>query len=278
MNGRVEVIYTAPAEALPVVRRSGVLARPGVGLDGDRYAQGIGFWSGDHKVSRDLTLVEGEVVDALSAELGVPIDPGALRRNLVTRGVRLNDLVGARFRVGEVVAEGTSLCQPCAHLERVVGRSILRPLVNRGGLRANVLTVGEIRAGDTIELAVPEIGVGVVVKRGRRYLLGLRRSARGDGTWSTPGGAVAPGEGVLACAMRELREETGLVAERPRVVAQAANHLDDGREWRSVFVVVDVPGDPEPALREPDKCGAWGWFEPTSLPQPLFAPVAAIFS
>ena len=276
MDGRVEAIFTAPAEALPVVRRERVMARPGIGLDGDRYTTGTGFWSGDTKVSRDLTLIEAEVVDDLERDLGAPVDAGALRRNVVTRGIRLNELVGVRFRVGGVLAEGTSLCEPCVHLERVVGRPLLRPLVHRGGLRATVLTVGEIARGDTIAVGAPQLGVGVMVKRGRRYLLGLRRGVRGDGTWSTPGGAVLPSESVLACAVRELREETGLVGEQPRVVAQASNRLDDGREWQSVFVAVDVASEPEPLLLEPGKCDVWGWFEPADLPRPLFAPVAAV--
>lgn len=276
MVGRVEDIFTAPAEALPVVRRKRVLARPGIGLDGDRYAAGTGHWSGERKVSRDLTLIEAEVIEALSAEIGMAIDPGELRRNVVTRGIRLNDLVGVRFRVGDVVAEGTRLCEPCTHLQRVTGKPILRPLVHRGGLRANVLSVGEIAVGASIDLDVPRLGVGVVVNRGGRYLLGLRRSERGDGTWSTPGGEVRPAESILDCALRELREETDLDGERPRVIAQSIDLLDDARPWQSIFVAVDVTAGDEPRLREPAKCKAWGWFDPTALPRPLFAPVAGV--
>ena len=276
MAARVEGIFTAPAEALPAIPRARVLARPGLGLDGDRYAAGTGYWSGDRKVSRDLTLIEAEVIEGLSEEIGTAIGPGELRRNVVTRGVRLNDLVGVRFRIGEVVLEGTGLCEPCVHLQHVTGKPILRPLLHRGGLRANVLSVGEIAAGDAIDLDVPQLGVGVVVKRGGRYLLGLRRSWRGDGTWSTPGGEVRPAESVLDCAIRELREETDLDGERPRVIAQSTDVLDDARRWQSVFVAVDVAGRGEPRLREPEKHTSWGWFDPTALPQPLFAPVAAV--
>ena len=278
MGPRIEAIYTAPGEALPPVRRLRVRATPGIGLDGDRYALGTGFWSGDHKVSRDLTLVESEAADALTEALGTPVAAGALRRNLVTRGVRLNDLVGQRFRIGDVVVEGTALCEPCLHLERVLGRPVLRPLVHCGGLRANLLTPGEIAEGDPILLDAPNVGVGVLVRRDGRYLLGQRRSDRGDGTWSTPGGSVAPGEGVLACALRELTEETGIRADRPRVVAASTTSLDDGAEWRSVFVAVDIEGHVEPRLLEADKCAGWGWFEPNALPDPVFAPVAAILA
>ncbi|MBV9301309.1 MAG: NUDIX domain-containing protein [Acidobacteriaceae bacterium] len=276
MNGRVDAIYTAPAEALPVIRRDRVHARPGIGLDGDRYAHGTGFWSHDGKVSRDLTLIEAEVIEALRTELAGRLDFGALRRNIVTRGVKLNELVGRRFCIGTVVVEGTSLCEPCAHLERIVGRPVLRTLVHRGGVRGNILTMGEIHTGQPISVLVPQVGVGVIVKRSGRYLLGLRKGTeRGHLTWSIPGGSVASGETVLDCAVRELQEETGLRAERPRVVSQTFNRLEDGCEWQSIFVAVDVPGNAEPELRERRKCGGWGWFEPSSLPSPLFAPAAA---
>jgi len=236
-----------------------------------------GFWSEDHKVSRDVTLIEAEVIEALRDECGGQFDHGLFRRNIVTRGVRLNELVGKRFRIGQVVLEATSLCEPCAYLERLVGRPILRALVHCGGLRANILTIGEIHFDDAISLRVPHVGVGVLVKRAGRYLLGLRRGTeRGRSTWSVPGGSVARAETVLACAVRELTEETGLRGELPRVVSQAFNRLEDGCEWQSVFVAVDVPPKTEPELREPEKCAGWGWFEPKSLPEPLFAPVVSI--
>lgn len=114
-------------------------------------------------------------------------------------------------------------------------------------------------------------------KAHREALLGLRQGAeRGRSTWSIPGGSVVRAETVLACALRELREETGLCGELPRVVSQAFNRLEDGCEWQSVFVAVDVPPEMEPELREPEKCAGWGWFEPKSLPKPPFAPVASL--
>ena len=277
MSGRIVGIYTAIAEGLPVKRRERVRAYPGVGLDGDRYANGTGFWCKDHKVSRDLTLFEAEVGDSVSAQISSTIDYGVFRRNLITISVRLNDLVGMRFQIGSIVVEGTSLCEPCEYLQRIVGLPILRPLVHRGGLRANILTLGEICQGDSISLKAPKIGVGVVVRREGHYLLGLRRNKSGSGTWSTPGGSVRAAESVLSCAVRELREETGLVAERARVVSQTFNRFEDGCDWTSVFVAVDVPGGTEPLLHEANKCAAWGWFRPNALPSPLFAPVASLF-
>jgi MOSC domain-containing protein YiiM len=146
-RGYVVSIFTAPSAAAAVVRRDRVMARPGVGLDGDRYATGQGYWSADRRVSRDLTLIEAEVVDSVVADLSAPIDAGAFRRNIVTRGVRLNELVGVRFRIGPVIVLGTRLCEPCEYLARLVHAGLLPPLVHRGGLRADVLTAGEIAEG-----------------------------------------------------------------------------------------------------------------------------------
>ena len=98
----------------------------GAGVRGDRYAGGIGFWR-DDRVSRDLTLVEAEVVDELE------LVPGETRRNVTTRGVALNGLVGRTFWIGDVLARGSSLCEPCRHLEEVTVKRLLRALVHRGG-------------------------------------------------------------------------------------------------------------------------------------------------
>lgn len=129
-----------------------VNVRSGVGLDGDRYALGRGHYSHDLRVSRDLTLIEGEVVEALWREHGISLAPGETRRNVTTRGIRLNDLVGRRFRVGEILCQGTRLCEPCLHLVGLIGKPVLQPLVHRGGLRADVLTDGEICVGDPIKV------------------------------------------------------------------------------------------------------------------------------
>jgi MOSC domain-containing protein YiiM len=123
-----------------------------VGLVGDRYAAAAGFWQ-DERVSRDLTLVEAEVIEQVSAGSGISIEAGELRRNITTRGVRLNDLVGRTFWLGEVLCKGTGLCEPCRHLEEVTRKALLRPLVHRGGLRAEVLAGGTIHVGDVLELA-----------------------------------------------------------------------------------------------------------------------------
>lgn len=133
-----------------MVARERVTARAGVGLDGDRYAAGTGHWSPDPRTDRELTLIEAEVLEDLATSDGIRLAPGETRRNVTTRGIRLNGLVGRRFRVGGVDCEGTRLCEPCQYLTDQLGKPILRPLVHRAGLRARILTDGEIAIGDEI--------------------------------------------------------------------------------------------------------------------------------
>jgi len=150
--GFVEHIHIASAAAATPRSLAEVRAIAGVGLEGDRYATGKGYWSPDQKVSRDLTLIEAEVVEEVVRELDPSLQAGETRRNVTTRGVRLNDLVGVSFRIGSVLCEGIALCEPCRYLESITGRRLLRGLVHRGGLRARLLSSGVIRVGDPIEI------------------------------------------------------------------------------------------------------------------------------
>ena len=122
----------------------------GVGLDGDRYALGTGHYSQNEKVDRQITLVAAEEIEWLAQTFDIALEPGATRRNVTTRGIDVNGLVGRRFRIGEVECEGTRLCEPCVHLTSLVGEPILEPLVHRGGLRARILISGEIGIGDEV--------------------------------------------------------------------------------------------------------------------------------
>jgi MOSC domain-containing protein YiiM len=143
-DGRVEAIAVAAAAEAPMTLVDHATARAGHGLEGDRYAGGAGTFSNPHSRGHDLTLIEAEVVDDLGVAPEVP------RRNIVTRGIDLNALVGRRFRVGEVECEGARLCEPCAHLQRLTEPGLLRALVHRGGLRADVVSDGVIRVGDAV--------------------------------------------------------------------------------------------------------------------------------
>ncbi len=148
-EGRVEALAVASAAEAPMVVVEEAVAHAGRGLEGDRYGAGHGTFSNPLARGVDLTLVEAEHLEALELPSG-PLDPAAARRNVVTRGIDLNALVGRRFRVGEVECLGQRLCEPCAHLQRLTAPGTLRGLVHRGGLRADVLTDGTIRVGDAV--------------------------------------------------------------------------------------------------------------------------------
>src|SRR3954471_15786767 len=146
MAGSVEQIAITPTRsALPEpVERVEVL--PGQGPRGDRnFAP-----EPQERKGKDLTLIEAEALEALAVDTGIELSHQESRRNVLTRGVRLNDLVGRRFRVGEVECEGVVLNEPCTHLESITYAGVQDGLENRGGLRANVLQGGTISVGDEV--------------------------------------------------------------------------------------------------------------------------------
>lgn len=151
---RLVAIYLSPTATVPPVAVPAAEARARRGLVGDRYFMGSGTFSdADPKgPGRELTLIESEVLAALEPVDGLRLSAVEARRNLVTQGVRLNDLIGVKFRIGEVLVEGIRLCHPCTHLDKVTGMGLLKPLENRGGLRASILSDGVIRVGDPIRL------------------------------------------------------------------------------------------------------------------------------
>lgn len=127
-----------------------IRAIPGKGLEGDRYFRATGTYSDQPGPSREVTLVESEAIEAMARDNEIRIPAGDARRNVVTRGVPLNHLVGHDFSVGDVRLRGIRLCEPCSHLEGLTRRGVLAGLVHRGGLRAQILTEGIIRAGDPV--------------------------------------------------------------------------------------------------------------------------------
>ena len=133
----VEAIHIGPTDALAEV--ASVHAYAGKGLEGDRHFHPEGAPAG-----QALTLVEAEEVER------VGLAPGATRRQVTVRGVRLNDLVGKRFRVGELECVGVELCEPCLHLQSMTRPGIIDDLLHRAGLNADVLTDGTISVGDEI--------------------------------------------------------------------------------------------------------------------------------
>jgi MOSC domain-containing protein YiiM len=138
MTGQVEAIRISPEhEQLPEPVEA--IDVTGEGLPGDRY-----FGRGD------ITLVEAEALEALREETGIELSHAEIRRQVLTRGVRLNDLLGKRFRVGGVEAVGVEWCEPCNHLEKMTYPGVLKGMVHRAGLRADIVQAGRIEVGDDI--------------------------------------------------------------------------------------------------------------------------------
>jgi MOSC domain-containing protein YiiM len=152
-RGRVEVVAIAARAEAPMQQVTTARAIPGRGLEGDRYANQVGTFTprSGRGSGYDLTLIEAEVLDELTLPDGHRLGYAEARRNIVTRGIDLNALVGQRFKVGEVECVGRRLCEPCAHLERLTHKGVLRKLIHRGGLRADILTAGSITVGAAIE-------------------------------------------------------------------------------------------------------------------------------
>jgi len=147
-GGRIENIHIADSTGGPVRAVAAVEALPGIGLAGDRNHR----QDGEDKPGRDLTLIEAENIEYLARDHGIELQPGETRRNVTTRGVRLNELVGKEFWIGEVLARGVKLCEPCEYLQELVGKPILQPLVHCAGIRADVLSGGRIGIGDPIRV------------------------------------------------------------------------------------------------------------------------------
>jgi len=127
-----------------------VRAIPGKGLEGDRYFRGEGSFSKTPGGGRQVTLVASEMLDLLRNEHGIALQAAETRRNLVTKGVALNDLVGRVFQVGSVRMKGVRLAEPCEHLERLTQKGVIKGLVHRAGLRADILDEGVLKVGDEI--------------------------------------------------------------------------------------------------------------------------------
>jgi MOSC domain-containing protein YiiM len=148
VSGQVEAIFVAAERGELPAPIDRVRAYAGRGLEGNRY-----YWAeGNAPPGRAVTLIAAEAVDAVAQDGDVSIEPAATRRNVLTRGIDVNELVGRRFRIGDVECEGVELCEPCAHLESMTQPGMVKAFVHRGGLNADILTDGEISVGDPVTL------------------------------------------------------------------------------------------------------------------------------
>jgi hypothetical protein len=149
-TGVIEALLTAAHAEDTMQSHRTVELHAGRGIVGDRYFDGTGTFSASEKQGQQLTLIEAEVLDALRDD-GLHLTPVDARRNIVTRGIDLNVLVGKEFQIGTVRCIGLRLCEPCSHLQRLTGTALLRPMVHRGGLRADILTSGLVHVGEAVE-------------------------------------------------------------------------------------------------------------------------------
>jgi MOSC domain-containing protein YiiM len=148
----IEQIYTSPSEGGALVERTYVTVVAGKGIEGDRY------FDHDEEPGQNITLIEAEEIEAFFAEQDRPCDLSSTRRNLVTRGVRVDELIGREFTIGEVRLRGVALCEPCMGLggilegSAITAAGVVRRFLHRAGIRADVLTDGVIARGAPLRL------------------------------------------------------------------------------------------------------------------------------
>ncbi|NNE42902.1 MAG: MOSC domain-containing protein [Gemmatimonadetes bacterium] len=148
MNGRILAIHIAAEEGGAPQPVPQVRVVEGSGLEGDRYTRLDGA-----EPKEQVTFIEREALDALHADYGIQLGAAESRRNILTEGVALNHLVGREFRAGDCRFIGRELCEPCGYLEKQTQRGVIKGLIHRGGLRAEILQGGTLRPGDAVEPA-----------------------------------------------------------------------------------------------------------------------------
>ncbi len=150
-RGTLEYIHIAELAAVEMEELQQALLLEGIGIEGDRYATAKGYYSYKPHADRQVTLIEIETLEALQRDHGTVLLPHESRRNLTTRGVPLNHLVGKHFRVGSTVLYGGRLNVPCKYLEQLLDRPLFNLLLNRSGLNCRIIKGGTIKKGDPIE-------------------------------------------------------------------------------------------------------------------------------
>ena len=151
-HGELVGIFVAARKGGDLQPLDRVEAVAGRGLVGDRYYLKEGTFSDKDGPDREVTLIEAEALDGLAKEYELTLQPAQARRNLLTRGVLLNHLVGRTFTVGAVVLRGIRLCEPCGHLEKLTCKGVEKGLKHRGGLRAQIVAGGSLEVGATVTM------------------------------------------------------------------------------------------------------------------------------
>lgn len=147
--GVVAALYIGPERKEPMLSVAEVRAITGTGVENDRYCRERGTFS-KKLPTNQITLIEAEALEAAARDYGIEIAAAESRRNVLTCGVALNHLIGREFQIGDVRLRGLKLCEPCTHLQQLTGKPMIKTLLHRGGLRAEILSGGNIRVGDRI--------------------------------------------------------------------------------------------------------------------------------
>ena len=151
-SGKVIGLHKTPRSFLPMKNFKTLQLITGVGIEGDRHATGEAFHSDRPEEGRQITLFEEETLEALFRDHNIILKPEDHRRNVTTRDVPLNHLVGKKFKIGNVILEGTRLSTPCRHIEQITGLELFNQLMNRAGLNAKIVVGGKIFVEDSINL------------------------------------------------------------------------------------------------------------------------------
>ena len=151
MQGVVDEIYVTAKGSAKMERVEEARTIEGCGIEGDRYCEGTGFWTRFGDVCQ-VTLIEGEHLDYIEDELGIRVKNGEHRRNIITRGIRLDEMRRKRFRIGQAILEYDRPRPPCRHVQELSEPGMTRALKGRGGICARVVKGGWIRAQDVIEV------------------------------------------------------------------------------------------------------------------------------
>lgn len=152
MIGRIEKILICKNAGDELSPKENVVLVQGRGIEGDRYFFKNGTFSEalEAKGDFEVTLIELENIEAFNMVSNLDYSPGEFRRNLVTSGIRLNELVGKDFTVGNLTLHGVRLCEPCAHLASVLGKSVMEHMLHKAGLRAVIKESGNVSVGSNI--------------------------------------------------------------------------------------------------------------------------------
>lgn len=151
-SGAVTHLHITARAFLPMRAQESVELVAGRGIEGDRYMLGIehGYYSEKPEEGRQVTLFESEVLEAMLRDYKVELLPEEHRRNITTKGVPLNWLVGKRFRIGSCLVEATRLSIPCRHIEQILDKEVFNAMVHRSGLNCRILVGGTVRVRDEI--------------------------------------------------------------------------------------------------------------------------------